>query len=78
MDARLRRTPFFLWVAVIYSSLAQSVERMTVNHDVVGSSPTGGAKKKALAKASAFFNEAHLRCMKNEAGLRPMKRAFGT
>jgi len=26
----------------------------------------------------AFFNEAHLRCMKNEAGLRPMKRAFGT
>ena len=29
---------------VIYSSLAQSVERMTVNHDVVGSSPTGGAK----------------------------------
>ena len=26
-----------------HSSLAQSVERMTVNHDVVGSSPTGGA-----------------------------------
>ena len=26
-----------------YSSLAQSVERMTVNHDVVGSSPTRGA-----------------------------------
>ena len=38
-----------------YSSLAQSVERMTVNHDVVGSSPTGGARKKALANASAFF-----------------------
>ena len=30
---------------ISYSSLAQSVERMTVNHDVVGSSPTGGAKK---------------------------------
>ena len=29
-----------------YSSLAQSVERMTVNHDVVGSSPTGGAKQR--------------------------------
>ena len=29
-------------VEYIYSSLAQSVERMTVNHDVVGSSPTGG------------------------------------
>ena len=26
-----------------YSSLAQSVEHMTVNHGVVGSSPTGGA-----------------------------------
>ena len=25
-----------------HSSIAQSVERMTVNHDVVGSSPTGG------------------------------------
>ena len=30
-----------------YSSLAQSVERVTVNHDVVGSSPTGGASKKS-------------------------------
>ena len=28
-----------------YSSLAQSVERMTVNHDVAGSSPAGGAKE---------------------------------
>ena len=28
-----------------YSSLAQSVERMTVNHDVAGSSPAGGAKR---------------------------------
>ena len=27
----------------LFSSLAQSVERVTVNHDVVGSSPTGGA-----------------------------------
>ena len=27
----------------LYSSLAQSVERMTVNHDVAGSSPAGGA-----------------------------------
>ena len=35
-----------------YSSLAQSVERMTVNHDVAGSSPAGGAKtKKGYAKA---------------------------
>ena len=28
----------------LYSSIAQSVERMTVNHDVTGSSPVGGAK----------------------------------
>ena len=30
--------------APIYSSIAQSVERMTVNHDVTGSSPVRGAK----------------------------------
>ena len=38
-----------------YSSLAQSVEHLTVNQGVAGSSPAGGARKKALAKASAFF-----------------------
>ena len=27
-----------------YSSLAQLAERMTVNHDVAGSSPAGGVK----------------------------------
>ncbi len=27
----------------LYSPIAQSVERMTVNHDVAGSSPAGGA-----------------------------------
>ena len=34
---------------VLYSSLAQSVERMTVNHDVAGSSPAGGAKKQSTS-----------------------------
>ena len=37
-----------LWLfpkKIVYSSIAQSVERMTVNHDVTGSSPVGGAKK---------------------------------
>ena len=29
----------------LYSSIAQSVERMTVNHDVTGSSPVGGATR---------------------------------
>ena len=28
---------------IIYSPIVQSVERMTVNHDVAGSSPAGGA-----------------------------------
>ena len=31
--------------AKIYSSIAQLAERMTVNHDVAGSSPAGGAIK---------------------------------
>ena len=41
----------------VYSSLAQLVEHAAVNRRVVGSSPTGGARKKHLYKASAFFNE---------------------
>ena len=32
-------------------------------------------KKNAAAFFFVWWNEAHLRCMKNEAGLRPMKRA---
>ena len=40
-----------------YSSLAQSVERMTVNHDVAGSSPAGGATKRLenITFSSLFF-----------------------
>ena len=34
----------------IYSSLAQSVEHLTVNQGVVGSSPSEGAKKKCSGK----------------------------
>ena len=41
-------------VANEYSSIAQSVERMTVNHDVVGSSPTGGAKQKSKSHDLLF------------------------
>ena len=37
----------------LYSSLAQLAERVTVNHDVAGSSPAGGARKPD-AKASGF------------------------
>ena len=35
-------------------------------------------KEHCESSAFLFGNEAHLRCMKNEAGLRPMKRAFGS
>ena len=37
-----------------YCSLAQSVERMTVNHDVVSSSLTGAAKKNRLVETGRF------------------------
>ena len=37
---------FGVYVLIEYSPIAQSVERVTVNHDVVGSSPTWGASKK--------------------------------
>ena len=36
--------PYELAVS-LYSSLAQSVEHLTVNQGVAGSSPAGGAKK---------------------------------
>ena len=39
----------------IYSSLAQSVERAAVNRVVVGSSPTGGARKNSCSKEQEFF-----------------------
>ena len=40
-----------------YSSIAQSVEHLTVNQGVTGSSPVGGAKPKALMQkcVSVFF-----------------------
>ena len=44
-----------LALSVIYSPLAQSVERVTVNHDVVGSSPTWGAKRNGHLMVSVFF-----------------------
>ena len=44
----------------------------------LGSEPSRGSQKKALASASVFFNEAHLRRMKNDAGLCPMKCGFAT
>ena len=41
--------------SIFYSSIAQSVERMTVNHDVTGSSPVGGARKNSCSKEQEFF-----------------------
>ena len=43
------------WSCTTYSSIAQSVERMTVNHDVTGSSPVRGAKKENTAFAVFFL-----------------------
>ena len=40
---------------VRYSSLAQSVERMTVNHDVAGSSPARGATSLKCNVSRTFF-----------------------
>ncbi len=37
------RTQQVLLAEFLYSSVAQSVERLTVNQDVTGSSPVGGA-----------------------------------
>ena len=39
-----------------YSSLAQSVEHAAVNRRVVGSSPTGGAKKTPYSKGLFVYN----------------------
>ena len=51
-----RARPTFL-----YSSLAQSVERMTVNHDVAGSSPARGAiyvvRKDYYTQKSLIFKD---------------------
>ena len=47
----------------LYSSIAQSVERMTVNHDVTGSSPVRGAKGLAR-KCESFFYGSELNGLK--------------
>ena len=39
----------------VYSSLAQSVEHLTVNQGVAGSSPAGGAKKESRPIGLLFF-----------------------
>ena len=42
--------------AELYSSLAQSVEHLTVNQVVAGSSPAGGAKKDKSKDLSFFIH----------------------
>ena len=47
---------FVLCNVYIYSSIAQSVEHAAVNRRVVGSSPTGGARKSLqIGFANSFF-----------------------
>ena len=43
VTSRENRAAPALIIFISYSSIAQSVERMTVNHDVAGSSPAWGA-----------------------------------
>ena len=45
VTSRENRAAPALIIFISYSSIAQSVERMTVNHDVAGSSPAWGAKQ---------------------------------
>ena len=45
---------------LIFSSLAQLAERVTVNHDVVGSSPTGGAIPIPIFFRNGFLFSPHL------------------
>ena len=52
--ARENRSTPTSFLLITYSSLAQSVERMTVNHDVAGSSPAGGAKSKTESIRTLF------------------------
>ena len=46
VTSRENRAAPALIIFISYSSIAQSVERMTVNHDVAGSSPAWGATSK--------------------------------
>ena len=46
VTSRENRAAPALIIFISYSSIAQSVERMTVNHDVAGSSPAWGATLK--------------------------------
>ena len=49
----------FLYIDVSQSAIAQLVERMTVNHDVTGSSPVGGVDLRAgnPEKPKALFGK---------------------
>ena len=52
---KLPTKSFRFQVVNTYSSLVQSVERLTVNQEVTGSSPVGGAKNPANKEFAGFF-----------------------
>ena len=54
-DYALGSKQFLYYLNLQYSSLAQLVERMTVNHDVAGSSPAGGAMGKVSPIRAGFL-----------------------
>ena len=56
VTSRENRAAPALIIFISYSSIAQSVERMTVNHDVAGSSPAWGAtSKNPISEKSSDF-----------------------
>ena len=67
-----------------YRGVVQLVERQSPKLHVQGSSPCAPAKKKAIRESGWLFSmkraDAHEASCEatREAGLRPMKRAFGT
>ena len=62
----------------ILCALADTVCKIVPPAPFCFTNPAGGARKKHLLWQVLFSMKRTLRCMKNEAGLRPIKRAFGT
>ena len=81
VTSRENRAAPALIIFISYSSIAQSVERMTVNHDVAGSSPAWGAiyLNPNSGKGSDFFisgKGVYLNILKNM--VLHFKSSFGT
>ena len=61
----------------VYSSLAQSVEHLTVNQGVTGSSPVGGAKKESRPNGLLFLFAFPLPVLEQHCHPAPSPRGTG-